>query len=339
MDLFYAYCGNHFLIINTIKSLIGYHGPAPVYLPKFHFNGEDVEIVDVYTYVSMAFRLGPFNAFSSVLQDHFVNKTKKASKVAHAVLHIESMIGALPLQEGKILYMGCVDPHLIYGCEAHMDQVIDVQLAFFHWLLGLSKTSIYVAIYTETGIIPVQFHQPADTFIRAALNESIALDSAGKQSWFRGLKTVINSLYSTALGDFNTKPWHCKALTHLITGDHSLAVVRLTWIDNHRLQVPYEHRLCCFCTKEVETPEHALLQCPHQPLVESRNVFWGTFKALHPHGLIYTTAMDQLAYVAYLASCHASYAALAKWVFEILKIYDGTPLLIPQWYLQDSRSR
>ncbi|KAE9403744.1 hypothetical protein BT96DRAFT_1078628 [Gymnopus androsaceus JB14] len=376
MDLFYAYCGNNFLIINAIKSLIGYHGPAPVYLPKFHFNGEDVEIVDVYTYVGMAFRSGPFNAFSSVLQDLFVNKTKKASKVAHAVLHIESMIGALPVQEGKILYMGCVDPHLIYGCEvaidaskAHMDQVIGVQLAFFRRLLGLSKTSIRVAIYTETGIIPVQFRwlnlalralayflsQPADTFIRAALNESIALESAGKRSWFRGLKTVINSLCpdyklpnelirvsrSSYLLQLRKEPQengnlkyhiscmrhylseiqnprHRKALTRLITGDHSLAVVRLTWTDNHRLQVPYEHRLCRFCTKEVETPEHALLQCPYQPLVESRT-------------------MDQPAYVAYLASCHASYATLAKWVFEILKIYEGTPLLIPREYLRDSR--
>ncbi|KAE9399894.1 hypothetical protein BT96DRAFT_772923, partial [Gymnopus androsaceus JB14] len=70
----------------------------------------------------------------------------------------------LPVHEGKILYTGCVDPHLIYGSEvgidaskALIDQVINVQLAFFRRLLGLSKTSIRVAIYTETGIIPLQF--------------------------------------------------------------------------------------------------------------------------------------------------------------------------------------
>ncbi|KAE9395700.1 hypothetical protein BT96DRAFT_744866, partial [Gymnopus androsaceus JB14] len=349
MDLFFAYCGDNFLIINAIKSIIGYHGPAPEYLPRFYFNGEVVKIVDVYTYVGMAFRSGPFRAFSSVLQDHFVKKSEKARKVAHAVLHVESMIGALPVHEGKILYMGCVDPHLIYGSEvainaskALMDQVVNVQLAFFRRLLGLSKTSIRVAIYTETGIIPLQFRwlnlalralayflsRPTNTFVRAALNESIDLDSAGKKSWFKGLKDVINTLCphyelpdnttlcsasdSTVLGDFNKaiqtavttwisdelnhvskrsyllqirqepqengrlkyhisclrhylseiqNPRHRKALTRLITGDHSLAVVRLNWSDNHRLQVPHEQRLCRFCTQEVETPEHALLQC------------------------------------------------------------------------------
>jgi hypothetical protein len=49
MNLFYTYCGNNFLLINAIKSAIGYHGPAPPVprlMPIFYFNGEQVKIVD-----------------------------------------------------------------------------------------------------------------------------------------------------------------------------------------------------------------------------------------------------------------------------------------------------
>ncbi|KAE9407514.1 hypothetical protein BT96DRAFT_809289, partial [Gymnopus androsaceus JB14] len=417
------------------------HYPAPSRPPKHRSSQQARGALAQQLYLSIF----GHSAYSSLPFFHqFVKKSEKARKVAHAVLHVESMIGALPVHEGKILYMGCIDPHLIYGSEvaidaskALMDQFVNVQLAFFRRLLGLSKTSIRVAIYTETGIIPLQFRwlnlplralayflsRPTNTFVRAALNESIDLDSAGKKSWFKGLKDVINTLCphyelpdnttlcsasdSTVLGDFNKaiqtavttwisdelnrvskrsyllqirqepqengrlkyhiscssakpvscqssqsiqlmlwsaldeiqNPRHRKALTRLITGDHSLAVVRLTWSDNHRLQVPHEQRLCRFCTQEVEAPEHALLQCPHQALVDLRASFWRDFKSLHPQGLTYTTVMDQPTYVAYLASCRPTFAVLAKWVFEVLKIYDGTPLLIPREFLRDSRSR
>ncbi|KAE9384037.1 hypothetical protein BT96DRAFT_754150, partial [Gymnopus androsaceus JB14] len=59
--------------------------------------------------------------------------------------------------------------------------------------------------YMETGIIPLRFCRlelalcflsyllacPANTYVREALNESLALDSQGKKSWIRDLKTVI----------------------------------------------------------------------------------------------------------------------------------------------------
>ncbi|KAE9408324.1 hypothetical protein BT96DRAFT_754607, partial [Gymnopus androsaceus JB14] len=226
---------------------------------------------------------------------------------------------------GKILYMGCVDPHLIYGCEVTLntssqlfDLLFDVQKAFFRRLLGLSKTSIKAAIFSETGIMPLQFRwlilalrslsyflkRPADTYVRAALNESISLHTQGKSSWFGPdsdvlgdfTKTITNealrwveselervdkrsyllqlrqephenggSKYRTMwlrqyLKDIQNAQ-HRKALTRLLSGDHPLAVVRLTWTDNHRIQVPHDERVCRFCKQAVETPEHALLEC------------------------------------------------------------------------------
>ncbi|KAE9383025.1 hypothetical protein BT96DRAFT_773835, partial [Gymnopus androsaceus JB14] len=104
--------------------------------------------------------------------------------------------------------MGCIDPQLIYGCEVAVDtseallgNMLAVQKSFFRRLLGLSKTAIIVATYTETGIIPLQFRglelalrfllyllgRPANTYARAALNESLALDSQDKKSWIGDL--------------------------------------------------------------------------------------------------------------------------------------------------------
>ncbi|KAF9058854.1 hypothetical protein BDP27DRAFT_1504073, partial [Rhodocollybia butyracea] len=397
MDLFYEYCGHTLLLINAIKSAVAYHGSfRAAQLPTFHFNGEQVDIVKRYTYVGMVYRTGDFRAFSSIIEPHYTNKAAKARKIAHAVLHIESMIGCLPVHEGKILYMGCIDPHLIQGCEVAIDtsptlieQLNTIQLSFFRRLLGLSKTSIKVPIYiTETGIIPLHLRRlqlqirslayfidcPNNALVRAALNESIALNSSGHSSWFGDLKQVIEKLAPSAkLPDNNViisstelvrvskrsyilllhkeplengrlvyhdicmhtylndiqNSQHRKALTKFITGDHPLAVVRLTWTDNHRLQVPYDERLCRFCKSGVETPEHALLSCPHVPLAVRRNSYLEQLYILNPNVMAYTNDMIGASYIAYLASCRPFFSILAEWVYEVTNVYEGSPLYVP----------
>ncbi|KIK64615.1 hypothetical protein GYMLUDRAFT_131321, partial [Collybiopsis luxurians FD-317 M1] len=105
-------------------------------------------------------------------------------------------IDSLPVHERKILYMGCIDPHFIYGCEVAIDAspttillLQNVQLSFFRRLLGLSKTSITAAVFSETGIMPLSFRRlmlalrflgyclgrPSDSYVRAALNDSSQL--------------------------------------------------------------------------------------------------------------------------------------------------------------------
>ncbi|KAE9383613.1 hypothetical protein BT96DRAFT_968600 [Gymnopus androsaceus JB14] len=421
MDLFYTYYGNNFLIINAIKLVIGYHGPPPLWNPKFYFNGVEVEIVDEYTYVGMGFRCGVFRVFSSVFQNYYTAKSKKGLTASHAVLHIESMIGTLPLLEGTILYMGCIDPQLIYGCEVALDtseallaNLIAVQKSFFRRLLGLSKTAIVVATYTETGIIPLQFRRlelalrflsyllghPASTYVRAALEESLILDSQGKKPWIGDLKNVIakwcpdfslpltdallNATDSTIMGNFKEccekamHAWidseltrvvsrtyilklrkepstngtcmsykdmcawsyisdianvkHQKAFTKLITGDHPLAVVRLTWPDNHQTKIPHHDRLCCFCKTAVETPEHAMLQCMDNTLQIRRDEFFREFYALHTNAIRFTPEMDCIYYLAYLASTKVSFSILAKWIFDDLTIYDNVTVFVPEQY-------
>ncbi|THU88498.1 hypothetical protein K435DRAFT_866256 [Dendrothele bispora CBS 962.96] len=147
-----------------------------------------------------------------VIAPHYNIKEKKAISVSHAILHLESMIGCLPVDEGWILYMGCVDPHLIYGCEVVLDtspssakKFHDVQISFFRRLLGLSNSSVIAALFSETGIAPILFRRlelatryliyailcPTDTYVYAAIKESAKLHCEGSMSWFTDLLDVM----------------------------------------------------------------------------------------------------------------------------------------------------
>lgn len=125
---------------------------------------------------------------------------------------------------------------------------------------------------------------------------------------------------------------YCKAVTWVLAGDHSLAVVWLSWTDNHRRQVPYDECLCCFCRQEVETPEHALLVCQHTPLVELRVPFLDAFIISQPHAKKHQLSLNQAEYLSYLASCQRTFPLFAKWVF------DKSPLYVPLQYLRQGET-
>ncbi|KAF9061848.1 hypothetical protein BDP27DRAFT_1234514, partial [Rhodocollybia butyracea] len=295
----------------------------------------------------------------SLFQMHYTEKAKKARKTAHAVLHIESMVGALPVHEATTLYMGCVDPHLTYGCEVTIDTcnsssdvINDVRKSFYRQLLGLSKT--IRAIFSETGIMRLKhcrfllqvcfldylLTRPLDCLARTALNDSINLHLCNKPSWFSDLievksnlcphltfpnanhlltatsaeSLVQNELFrvekcsyllclhkepqENGLVKYHTmcrrqylanvyNAQHRKALTRILAGDHSLAVVRLTWADNHHVPVPHNERLCRFCKCKVETPEHAMLKCLHPPIINMRASFLAKFYTIQPNAIPY----------------------------------------------------
>jgi hypothetical protein len=73
MNLFYKWCQENFMIINALKSFIGFHGQPPLEMPIFRFEDAVVEIVEEYVYVGMTFRSGNFrtDCFHSVLAPHY----------------------------------------------------------------------------------------------------------------------------------------------------------------------------------------------------------------------------------------------------------------------------
>ncbi|KAJ7731440.1 hypothetical protein DFH07DRAFT_755656, partial [Mycena maculata] len=48
---------------------------------------------------------------------------------------------------------------------------------------------------------------------------------------------------------------------------HLLALERLWYVDHDHPPVPRQERICRFCKTEVESPEHAMLECQASPEV------------------------------------------------------------------------
>ncbi|KAJ3900609.1 hypothetical protein F5879DRAFT_779749, partial [Lentinula edodes] len=67
---------------------------------------------------------------------------------------------------------------------------------------------------------------------------------------------------------------HRKALIHIVTGNHQLAVERLCWDERNRPRIIREHRLCRLCQGSVEDPAHVLFECKGSlELIKLRETF------------------------------------------------------------------
>jgi hypothetical protein len=60
---------------------------------------------------------------------------------------------------------------------------------------------------------------------------------------------------------------HHEALTSIMVSTHLPALERLRYIDHAQQPVPRHERFRRFCTTEVESPEHALLECQSSPAI------------------------------------------------------------------------
>ncbi|KAJ6506240.1 hypothetical protein C8R47DRAFT_930663, partial [Mycena vitilis] len=70
-------------------------------------------------------------------------------------------------------------------------------------------------------------------------------------------------------------PKHRKALTRLLLSSHCLALERLRWVESRRPRIDRNLRVCRFCKAEIESPEHALLECTAEAdLVALRDDFF-----------------------------------------------------------------
>ncbi len=54
---------------------------------------------------------------------------------------------------------------------------------------------------------------------------------------------------------------HKEAITLVLLSTHLLAVEVLRYVDHVHQPVPRSERLCRFCKRKVETPEHAMISC------------------------------------------------------------------------------
>lgn len=124
----------------------------------------------------------------------------------------------------------------------------------------------------------------------------------------------------------NTK--HRKALAGLILSNHPLAIERLRW---RNVVPPREQRLCRLCKGAVETPEHALLECPHQETTTKRREWLFEVHQACPSLITTLIANSRLGAVAQLKALIAERTTinlLARYATDILDIYDQYPMVL-----------
>ncbi|EJD35770.1 hypothetical protein AURDEDRAFT_27592, partial [Auricularia subglabra TFB-10046 SS5] len=207
MNLFLHWCRSNFLIINALKSKVCIHGPHAGRLPRFAFGDKEVEIFTKYTYLGITFQTGTPSLFG----EHYKTKANSALTTAHAILHVESMIGTLSPAMGKDLYSARIDPQLTQGCEImpdathlHIERLLAVQKLFIRRLLGVYARSLVAPLFTETGIWALQYRRleltlrylkyllqsAPNMLVHAAIRDNLALASAGQKSWTSDLKSI-----------------------------------------------------------------------------------------------------------------------------------------------------
>ncbi|KAH6912453.1 hypothetical protein BKA70DRAFT_1183567 [Coprinopsis sp. MPI-PUGE-AT-0042] len=123
-----------------------------------------------------------------------------------------------------MLYNAYVDSHLTHGCEVILDNnrtalslLERTQKGFLRRLLGLGDHCVVVALYTETGVMPISFRRlllaidylqylvalPMSHYAKLALEEALQLDLHGHASWISRLRDVVADL-----------PFHCLFPSH-----------------------------------------------------------------------------------------------------------------------------
>ncbi|KAJ7186145.1 hypothetical protein C8R46DRAFT_880834 [Mycena filopes] len=211
LDTFAHWCGDNMLEANAGKSWIMMFGPIPRDVPVFTLNGVTVGYKDSFCYVGVTFQSTTRNIFAA----HYAAKASTARGTAYSVLGVEAYVGDLPPREGRLLYMACIDPHLVSGADIIVDvddtalAVLEkVQRSFLRRLLGLGQFSMRAPLFTELGLVPLRYRRitialrylrylvslKSTHYARIGLEDSYQLFLAGRQGYWMDLKYALGRL-------------------------------------------------------------------------------------------------------------------------------------------------
>ncbi|KAJ7451917.1 hypothetical protein FB451DRAFT_1051101, partial [Mycena latifolia] len=126
-------------------------------------------------------------------------------------------------------------------------------------------------------------------------------------------------------------PAHRKAITSLYLGDHNLSVERLRYPSRYRGVVPRAYRLCRLCRGAVEDEVHALFDCATeiQRLEELRSRFMDTLSVCDPQLRAARSQLSRYEFLLKLVSSRKAVQAFAKYVFDILTLFQEFPRYFP----------
>jgi hypothetical protein len=125
---------------------------------------------------------------------------------------------------------------------------------------------------------------------------------------------------------------HREALTSIMLSTHSLALEKLWHVNHAYPSVPRHERLCRFCTAEVESPEHALLECKEShSILDLRTAFLEKLFSTVPKTKM-QQKMVQLSSVEFLKAIiyeRATILLVGKYEHEVLQEFYAVPVYRP----------
>jgi hypothetical protein len=120
---------------------------------------------------------------------------------------------------------------------------------------------------------------------------------------------------------------HREALTSLLLSTHLLAVEILRYVDHAHQTVPRDERLCRFCKKEIETPEHALLTCvSSDALVDLRANFLARLFSEIPDLRVQMMVLSNTEFLKAIIFPRSTIALVAKYAYEVLEVFYAVPV-------------
>ncbi|KAJ7192169.1 hypothetical protein GGX14DRAFT_380326, partial [Mycena pura] len=106
---------------------------------------------------------------------------------------------------------------------------------------------------------------------------------------------------------------------------HCLALERLRWVAQRRPRIDRNLRLCRFCKAQIESPEHALLQCTAS--ADLMLLFLARMNR-DIKRLPAPNSMPALEFFTLMISYRHTISLVAKYVFGVTEIFESTPMLI-----------
>ncbi|KAJ7811978.1 hypothetical protein B0H13DRAFT_1666469, partial [Mycena leptocephala] len=115
----------------------------------------------------------------------------------------------------------------------------------------------------------------------------------------------------------------------LLLSSHCLALERLRWVEFRRPRIDRNLRVCRFCKAEIESPEHALLECTaHADLAELREDFFSRMRNDLP-GLPSLDSMPSAKFFTHMLAYRETIALVAKFAYKVTQVFEATPMFIP----------
>jgi hypothetical protein len=131
LNSFYDWASANFVELNASKTYWSFFGPKPRVIPTLYIAQSALEYKTKLKYIGMH-----LSNTTHLFRDHYYKKASQARYTAHAVLHVESMIGCLP--DGSI-------PISSTECSMSYFWIDDCQSSFnivFVHTMNRSKTSL-----------------------------------------------------------------------------------------------------------------------------------------------------------------------------------------------------